>query len=174
MNSTAEKLRLIKLLILDVDGVLTDGRIIIHSDGSESKNFHVVDGHRIRMWGRAGYKTAILSGRTSGATAVRAEQLQIDSVRQGCIEKLPAYLELLRENNLTDENVAYIGDDLMDIPPVRRAALGVAVATACDELKNHADYITRTLPGQGAVAEVIEYILKTTDCWQPLMQRYLV
>ena len=164
----------IKLLILDVDGVLTDGGIIVHSDGTESKRFHVADGHRIKMWQRAGLETAIISGRETACTTLRAEHLGIVHVLQGCLQKLPAFEELLRTVGRTPDEVAYVGDDLMDIPLVKRVGLGVAVANAADELKHVADYITTRPGGQGAVAEVIEAILHKSRRWEPLMDRYRV
>ena len=164
----------IKLLIMDVDGVLTDGGIVIHSDGTESKRFHVIDGHRIKMAQRAGIETAIISGRETPATTLRAEQLGITHVIQGALEKLPAFEELLDKLNLKPQEVSCVGDDLMDIPLVKRAGLGVAVANAAEELKHVADYITRRPGGSGAVAEVIESILKKSQRWEPLMQRYRV
>lgn len=164
----------IKMLILDVDGVLTDGTIMINADGSESKRFNLLDGHGIKMWHRAGLKSAIISGRQSKATTVRAAQLGIEYVRQDCKKKLPVFEKLLEEVGLTSGEVAYIGDDLMDVPLVRRAGFGVAVAGAVTELKEHADYVTNACGGGGAVREVIEYILKGTGQWSGLMERYLV
>lgn len=164
----------IKLLVMDVDGVLTDGTVLINSDGSEGKNFSIVDGHGIKLWHRAGFVTAVISGRPSGATTVRAEQLSIGHMVQGTKKKLPAYESLLEELSLTPDQTAYIGDDLLDLPPVRRAGLGVAVANAVDELKEHADYVTAAKGGEGAVREVIELILKNNGKWPELMERYLV
>ncbi|NLK41741.1 MAG: HAD hydrolase family protein [Planctomycetes bacterium] len=164
----------IQLLIMDVDGVLTDGGIIVHSDGSESKRFCVYDGHRIRMWHRAGRITAIISGRESLPTILRAEQLEIKHVHQGCTQKLPAFESLLNKLNLTPKQVAYVGDDLMDIPIVRRAGFGVAVANAVEDLRQVADWVTHKCGGNGAVGETVEYILKQTDAWDLLMQRYWV
>lgn len=164
----------LKLLILDVDGVLTDGGIILHSDGTESKRFHVMDGHRIMMWQRAGFEAALLSGRQTEATTLRGKQLGIERVLQGCKEKLPAFEELLALTGCSPDEVACVGDDLMDIPLVKRAGFGVAVANAADELKQAADYVTSRNGGDGAVAEVIEMILKNTGQWNTLMQRYLI
>ena len=164
----------IQLLIMDVDGVLTDGGIILHSDGSESKRFNVFDGHRTRMWHRAGRLSAIISGRDSRPTALRARQLEIPYVYQGCTQKLPVFESLLKELNLAPERVAYIGDDLMDMPLVRRAGFGVAVANAVDDLKHCADWVTTQAGGDGAVGETIEYILKQAGAWEPLMERYRV
>ena len=164
----------IRLLVTDVDGVLTDGGIIIHSDGTESKRFHVMDGHRIKMWQRAGLEAAIISGRRTETTVLRAEQLGIERVLQGCKEKLPAFESLLAATGFSPDEVVCIGDDLMDIPLVKRAGFGVAVANAADELKHAADYTASRNGGDGAVAEVIEVILKNSGKWDTLMERYLV
>lgn len=167
-------LKAIELLVLDVDGVLTDGRVFIHSDGTESKGFSILDGHGIRMWQRAGLHVALLSGRASEATARRAEELEIAHVIQGAKSKLPVLKELLEKLNLSPEQAAYVGDDVMDLPIVRYVGFGVAVANAVDELKKHADYVTTRQGGDGAVREVIEYILKGSDRWASLMERYLL
>lgn len=174
MNSKAKPdLKAIELLVLDVDGVLTDGRVFIHSDGGESKGFNILDGHGIRMWQRAGLKVALLSGRASEATTRRARELEIPYVLQDCKFKLPALQQLLAELGLSPEQAAYVGDDLMDLPIVRRVGLGVAVANAVDELKEQADYVTVRRGGEGAVREVIEYILKGSGRWASLVERYL-
>ena len=166
-------LQAIELLVLDVDGVLTDGQLVLHANGSESKCFHTLDGHGIRMWQRAGGKTALLSGRYSEPTQRRAEQLEIVHVLQNCHFKLPVLETLLDDLHLRPENVAYIGDDLPDLPPIRFVALGIAPANAVDEVKQEADYVTTRPGGQGAVREAIEYILKNSGRWQALMERYL-
>ncbi|UCG56675.1 MAG: HAD hydrolase family protein [Phycisphaerales bacterium] len=163
----------IKLLALDVDGVLTDGALVVNGDGSESKNFNSVDGHGIRMWRRAGLEVALLSGRVSAPTRHRAEQLEIEYVLEDCHYKLPAFERLLKQLGLGPENAAYIGDDLPDLPVIRYVAFGVAVANSVDEVKQYADYVTTRPGGNGAVREVIEYILKKTNKWQELMKRYL-
>ena len=164
----------IKLLAMDVDGVLTDGSIILHHDGTESKCFNLLDGHGIRMWHRAGLKTAFISGRKTEATAHRAKQLEVSYVVQDCREKLPAFEQLLRETGRDASEVAYIGDDVMDIPLLRRVGLGAAVANAVEEVKQNAAYVTTRPGGGGAVREVIEYILKSSGRWDELMKRYLV
>jgi len=163
----------IQLLVLDVDGVLTDGTLIINGDGSESKSFSTLDGHGIRMWQRAGLKVAFLSGRPSEPTKYRAEQLEIDYCLQDCPDKLSVLEGLLKQLGLSARDVAYIGDDLLDLPPIRYVGFGVAVANAVDEVKQYADYVTTHRGGSGAVREVIEYILKNTGRWQELMKRYL-
>jgi 3-deoxy-D-manno-octulosonate 8-phosphate phosphatase (KDO 8-P phosphatase) len=164
----------IKLLALDVDGVLTDGSIILHHDGTESKQFNLLDGHGIRMWHRAGLKTAFISGRETSATAHRAKQLEVAYVFQGCNEKLPVFESLLKQTGLDASQVAYMGDDVMDIPLLRRAGFGAAVANAADDVKQYAAYVTKKPGGGGAVREVIEYLLKGSGKWDELMKRYLV
>ena len=162
----------IQMLVLDVDGVLTDGTIVVSGDGSESKAFSALDGHGIRMWKRAGLKVAFLSGRMSEPTKCRAEQLEVDHCLQGCLDKLPALEKLLQQLGLLPSQVAYIGDDIMDLPVIRHVGLGVAVANAVDEVKQQADYVTTRPGGSGAVREAIEYILKETGRWPELMKRY--
>ncbi len=175
-NTTSRQIDLshIRLLVLDVDGVLTNGTILVHGDGTESKRFHVHDGHGIKMWRRAGGLVALLSGRETPATQHRADQLGIGYVLQGQKRKLPAFEELLKTCGVTADQTACVGDDVVDIPLIRRAGLGVAVANAVPELKRVADLVTRTPGGHGAVREVIEYILRRSGRWAPLMQRYRV
>jgi len=168
------ELKQIKLLAMDVDGVLTDGTITVCSDGTESKSFHLLDGHGIRMWQRAGLRTALISGRQSEVTKKRADELNIEFLYQPCQQKLVCFEKLLSDSGLDAKNIAYVGDDLLDLPIVRRAGFGVAVANAVDELKNAAHYVTSRTGGKGAVREVIEYILKNTGQWDALMERYLV
>ncbi|MHC4264857.1 MAG: KdsC family phosphatase [Planctomycetota bacterium] len=162
----------IKLLILDVDGVLTDGTLFINPDGSESKSFNALDGHGIRMWKRAGFKVAFLSGRLSEPTRHRADQLEIDHCIQDCHHKVQAFQDLLEQESLAPQQVCYIGDDLMDIPVMKRSGFSVAVANAVDEVKQHADFVTTKSGGSGAAREAVEYILKNTGKWTELVKRY--
>ena len=164
----------INWLVLDVDGVLTDGTILLRGDGSESKRFNLHDGHGIKLWMRAGGDVALLSGRASMATQCRAEQLNIKHVFQDCHQKLPVFKEFLDRMQINPDRVAYVGDDLLDIPGVRHAGFGVAVANAVQELKDQADHVTTTGGGDGAVREVVEYILKRAGKWDALMERYMV
>lgn len=173
IDITMTNLADIEMLAMDVDGVLTDGTLVINADGSESKSFNSMDGHGIRMWQRAGLKVALISGRASEPTQRRAEQLQIEYVFQDCHNKLPVFEKLLEQLGLSPDKVAYIGDDLTDLPVIRYAGFGVAVANAVDEVKQYADYVTTRPGGSGAVREVIEYILKNSGRWQKLMARYL-
>jgi len=163
----------IEMLVLDVDGVLTDGTLMISGDGSQSQTFNVLDGHGIRLWQRAGLKVAFLSGRACEATVHRAKQLEVEYVLQDCHQKLDALKELLARLGIAPDKVAYIGDDLPDLPAMRYVGFGVAVANAVDEVKRHADFVTTRPGGAGAVREVIEYILKDAGRWHELMKRYL-
>jgi 3-deoxy-D-manno-octulosonate 8-phosphate phosphatase (KDO 8-P phosphatase) len=171
---TEPNLAAIKMLVLDVDGVLTDGTLIISANGSEGKLFNSLDDHGIRLWRRAGLKVAILSGRFSEPVAYRAQQLEADYVLQDCHDKLSVLQKLLAESGLSTREVACVGDDLPDLPLIRCAGFGAAVANAVDEVKQHADYVTARPGGAGAVREVIEYILKSTGRWHDLMKRYLL
>jgi 3-deoxy-D-manno-octulosonate 8-phosphate phosphatase (KDO 8-P phosphatase) len=167
-------LNAIKLLIMDVDGVLTDGGIIIHSDGSESKRFHVLDGHRVTLWHRAGLESAILSGRDTPATTLRAEQIGVKYVLQGCKKKLPVFEQFLKDTGYKPEQIAYIGDDWLDLPLLRRVGFAAVVANGVQEIKPYAHYVTKRTGGDGAVAEVIEHILRQTGRWNDLIAGYMI
>ena len=162
----------IRLLIMDVDGVLTDGRLIQDSLGHELKVFDVKDGHGIVMAHRAQLRTALISGRESETITRRAQELGIELVFQKIWNKLEVYEKILAETRLPHAQVAYIGDDLVDIPLLRRVGLAAAVADAVDEVKAAAHLITQRCGGQGAVREVIELILRAQGHWETLIERY--
>ena len=162
-----EALRKIKVLAMDVDGVLTDGRIIIDSNGVETKNFDVQDGFGIVFLRKCGLKTAIISARESNVVAFRAQDLKIDKVWVGVYPKIGAYESLLKEFNVKDEEVCFIGDDLADIGVMKRCGVGIAVANAVAEVKQIAGYVTVRHGGRGAVREVIELILQSQGHWGP-------
>jgi 3-deoxy-D-manno-octulosonate 8-phosphate phosphatase (KDO 8-P phosphatase) len=172
MLTLLERARKTRLLIMDVDGVLTDGRIIQDGHGHELKVFDVKDGHGIIMAHRAKLRTALISGRESETITRRAEELGIELVFQKIWNKLEVYEKILGDTELTHDEVAYIGDDLIDIPLLRRVGLAVAVADAVDEVKAAAHLITQRPGGQGAVREVIELILRAQDHWDNLIERY--
>ena len=163
----------IKMLITDVDGVLTDGSMIFNDDGTESKTFNVRDGSGIKYLMRNGIATALLSARECEPVRRRAESLGIDHCITGALDKLPAYRELLEQTGLTDADVCYVGDDLPDIPPMRVAGFPVTVADGVDEVKQVAAYVTQARGGRGAVREVAEMILKAQGKWENVMKRYL-
>jgi 3-deoxy-D-manno-octulosonate 8-phosphate phosphatase (KDO 8-P phosphatase) len=162
----------IKMLAMDVDGVLTDGGLIIHHNGDESKKFHVHDGGWIRIWRRLGLKTAVITGRQCPAVAHRMKDLEIDFVYQKALDKLEVFDKLLNESQIPAEQIAYIGDDVFDMPIIRRVGFSVVVADGLDELKQEADYVTTARGGQGAVAEMIRYMLKRMGLWDKAMERY--
>ena len=154
-----QKASRVRLLLLDVDGVLTGGEIILGSGGMELKHFHTLDGLGIAMARQAGLIVAIITARESEAVAARAADLGIEDYIQGSLDKQQAYERLLQKYDLRDEQVAYVGDDLIDLPAFQRAGLKVAVANARSPLKSMADYVTIASGGQGAVREVVELLL---------------
>jgi 3-deoxy-D-manno-octulosonate 8-phosphate phosphatase (KDO 8-P phosphatase) len=158
--------------MMDVDGVLTDGRIIQDSYGHELKVFDVKDGHGIVMAHRAKLRTALISGRASETITRRAEELGIELVFQKIWNKLEVYEKILSETQFAPDEIAYIGDDLVDIPLLRRVGLAVAVADAVDEVKAAAHLVTQRPGGQGAVRELIELILRAQGHWDTLLERY--
>ncbi len=162
----------IELLLLDVDGVLTDGSVIYSDDGSELKRFHVRDGSGLKLWHVAGKRSAIVSGRKSVAVERRASELGINPVLQGRGEKLAPFEEVLAWHGFTPEQVCAVGDDLPDLPVLRRCGLAVAVADACPEVRAAAHYVTRALGGRGAVREAIEWLLKAQGRWDELTASY--
>jgi 3-deoxy-D-manno-octulosonate 8-phosphate phosphatase (KDO 8-P phosphatase) len=164
--------RRIKLLLMDCDGVLTDGRLELMENGDEQKTFHARDGQGISLFHRAGLKTGIISGRTSRAVELRAQDLSMSYVRQGAKDKIEALEEIMAEAQVSSHECAYIGDDLADIPVMLRLGLAVAVADAVMETKQAAHFITDHNGGYGAVREVCDLILKAQGRWDELMKRY--
>ena len=162
----------VNVLLLDVDGVLTDGRIVYADYGDELKFFDVQDGAGLVFWNRVGLKSAIITARTSRLVKRRAKELRVDFLAQGKLLKLPTYEELLKRFRVSDEQVCAIGDDLMELPMLRRVGLSVAVPNAVEDVKAICHYTTTRPGGRGAVREVIEIILKAKGLWDHLMQRY--
>jgi 3-deoxy-D-manno-octulosonate 8-phosphate phosphatase (KDO 8-P phosphatase) len=162
----------VRLILSDVDGVLTDGRIIINNEGVETKLFHVRDGMGIHLWQKAGYRFGLITLRSSQIVKLRVAELGIDIVRQGIENKQTALHQILAESRLAPAQVCYIGDDLPDLAAMRSAGLGVAVADACEELRKAAHYVTTQPGGAGAVRETIELILKSQRRWEDLIQAY--
>jgi 3-deoxy-D-manno-octulosonate 8-phosphate phosphatase (KDO 8-P phosphatase) len=171
-KDTWEKARRVRLLILDVDGVLTDGRIVIDDQGTESKFFNVKDGHGMRLIMRAGIPIVFLSGRTSEASQRLAHELGASKVYQNIHNKIDAYEEILEQNGLQDCDVGYVGDDVVDLPILRRVGFSAVVADATEEIKSVADYITEKEGGKGAVREIIELVLRSQEKWEGVTARY--
>ena len=163
----------IKLLLMDCDGVLTDGRLWLLKNGDEHKSFNAQDGLGLHLFHKAGLKSGIISGRKSDALARRARDLDVEFLRQGDPQKIKAFEEVLRLAAVEEDEVAFIGDDLVDIPLMRRSELAVAVADAVAETRSAAHYVTRAGGGRGAVREVIEVILKAQGRWHDLVEEYL-
>jgi 3-deoxy-D-manno-octulosonate 8-phosphate phosphatase (KDO 8-P phosphatase) len=178
MNDAVEierRAKQIKLLLMDCDGVLTDGSLTLLDDGDELKSFNVRDGHGIVLLHRAGLRSGILSGRRSTSVERRAQELgmHMELVCQGSLDKIKDFGDLLARAELQQNEVAYIGDDVNDIPVMQRVELAVAVADATAETLSAAHYVTKGRGGRGAVREVVELILKAQGQWNKLMERYL-
>lgn len=168
----SNELNRIKLLLLDVDGVMTDGRIIYLNDGGEAKAFDVKDGHGLKLIQRAGIRVGIITGRQSEIVARRAAELGIEIVYQSAKDKLLPFMEILEKLGLKPDEVAYVGDDLVDLPVMRRAGFSATVADAVDEIKPYVDLVTSRPGGRGAVREVCDFLLKQSGRWSSVTSRY--
>jgi 3-deoxy-D-manno-octulosonate 8-phosphate phosphatase (KDO 8-P phosphatase) len=168
------KAEIIDVLVLDVDGVLTDGRIIIDDRGRESKHFNVRDGHGIKLLLKTGIEVVFLTGRTSRVVAHRAQDLGVREVDQGARDKVMIFEGMLIKKNMKAERVAYMGDDMVDIPLFRRVGLSITVADACEEARQAAHYVTEKEGGKGAVREVCEMILRAHGKWEEIAKKYTV
>jgi 3-deoxy-D-manno-octulosonate 8-phosphate phosphatase (KDO 8-P phosphatase) len=168
-RTLAERCRAIRLLVLDVDGVLTAGGVEYSDDGTESKTFHVRDGTGLKLWQRAGKRLAWISGRASPAVARRAAELGVESVIEGVADKLAALGQVLGTTGIREEEVCCVGDDLADLPLFHHCGMAVAAADACVEIRNSAHFITQAAGGRGAVREVIALILRCQGEWQKLV-----
>jgi 3-deoxy-D-manno-octulosonate 8-phosphate phosphatase (KDO 8-P phosphatase) len=162
----------IELLVLDVDGVLTDGAIVVDDRGVESKHFHVKDGGGIALWRRSGKKVAIISGRSAPCVDVRAGELGIDPVIQGSTDKKASILGLLREFGLEADQVCAMGDDLADLPMLGVSGLAACPSDAAAEVIESAHLVSNFAGGRGAVREVIEILLKNQGAWDGLVDGY--
>jgi 3-deoxy-D-manno-octulosonate 8-phosphate phosphatase (KDO 8-P phosphatase) len=163
----------IKLLLMDCDGVLTDGRLLLTDGGDEQKSFNVRDGLGLDLWHRAGLKSGIISGRNSRALERRAQGLGVEYLRQGSENKTSDFEELLVLAQVDENEVAFVGDDLNDIPLMRRSELAIAVADAAEETRAGAHYVTQAAGGSGAIREVVELILKAQGRWTEVTEKYL-
>jgi 3-deoxy-D-manno-octulosonate 8-phosphate phosphatase (KDO 8-P phosphatase) len=171
--ATPIDMRRIRLLLFDVDGVLTDGTILLHADGSESKMFHIRDGAAMVWAQRVGMQIGLLSARTSDATARRAQQLGISMVSQGRADKLAGYEELRRQAGLEDDEIAYMGDDLQDLPVLRRVGFSAAPADAPTDVRERVSWVSRNGGGHGAVREMIEHVLQAQGTWAGAVTDFL-
>lgn len=166
------KIERIKLLLLDVDGVMTDGKIYFSNGGERSWAFDVRDGSGIRYLTRAGVQVGIVTGKKNNAVSHRANDLDLSIVYKNVMNKVTVLSEILLKQNLLPEEVAFVGDDLLDLPVMERVGLSIAVADAAPEIKEAADFVTTKLGGNGAVREVCEMILKVQGKWEQTVEHY--
>ncbi len=162
----------IKLLLLDVDGVLTDGRLYYTSRGEEIKVFNVKDGLGIKLAQKAGIKVGVISGRKSKALINRLMELEVDEVHLGYSHKLPILEDIMSRLSLNPEEIAFLGDDYVDLPILRRVGFPMAVVDSPEEIKRHALYITESKGGHGAVRDAIEFLLKLRGQWEEIISYY--
>ena len=172
-GAVVEKIKRVKLLILDVDGVLTDGSIAYTDEGMEIKSFNVKDGHGIKLLMRSGVRVALVTARESDAVAARAKDLGIEDLYQGEKEKLSAFERILIKRGISAQETAYVGDDLIDLPVLRRAGFSVAVSDAVKEVREGVDYVTGLPGGRGAVREITDLICRVQGTWKEVAGRYL-
>jgi len=172
-QTAEEKAKNIKLLICDVDGVMTDGSLFYDNNGDEYKAFNSRDGHGIKMLQECGVQVAIITGRTSKLVLHRMHNLNVDMIYQGQADKRHAFRELLEETGMLPEEIAYIGDDVVDLPVMTQVGLAVAVADAHELVLENADWVTLCDGGRGAVRDLCEFIMKAQNHYQNMMNRYL-
>ncbi len=168
-----DKIKNLRLLVLDVDGVLTDGRLFFDDHGKEYKCFHARDGHGIKLLRQSGVEVAVISGRQSNSVALRMRNLGVEQVYQGHEDKRAAFAEILQTLNLRPEQAAHMGDDVLDLPIMVQAGFAVAVADAHFAVKHYADWCTQTPGGLGAVREVCDVIMQVQGTFDAMLQRYL-
>lgn len=173
MQSVVEKAKKLKLLILDVDGVLTDGKLFFDNDGNEYKSFHAQDGHGIKMLRQTGVEVAVISGRKSKSVALRMKNLGVEHVYQGHENKIAAFNELIELMGITPEQAAHVGDDVIDLPVMVRVGLAIAVNDANFAVKQYADWCTTLSGGQGAVREVCDFIMQAQGHFDDMLNTYL-
>jgi 3-deoxy-D-manno-octulosonate 8-phosphate phosphatase (KDO 8-P phosphatase) len=166
------KIKKIKMLILDVDGVMTDGRIIMDDAGRETKQFDVRDGHGLKIIQSYGIKVVLLTGRQSEVVKHRARDLGIKEIHQKVFNKKEIFEKILKKNKLAPEEVAFLGDDIIDIPVLKAVGFSVAVADALDVVKKSVDYVTKHGGGRGAVREICELLLQAQGKWPEIAAKY--
>ena len=165
--------RRIQLVLFDVDGVLTDGKVLLHADGSESKQFDIKDGTAIVWAQRCGLTVGMLSARTSAATAQRAAQLGVALVHQGVSSKLDTFDQIVDDLGISDDQVAYMGDDVLDLPVLGRVGLAAAPCDAAEDVRARVHWVSHARGGDGAARDLVERILRAQDKWDDLLASYL-
>lgn len=169
MENLKQTISAVKMVISDVDGVLTDGSVYKSGDGSELKRFNVADGAGVAMARAAGLTVALISGRKSDATEIRAQELGIEDVYNGTLNKIGPYQSLKEKYSLEDQEIAFVGDDLIDIPVMDKVGVAIAVANAYPPVKDAADYITELSGGEGAFREAVTWIIKQQGRYEEVM-----
>jgi 3-deoxy-D-manno-octulosonate 8-phosphate phosphatase (KDO 8-P phosphatase) len=167
-----EKIKKIKLVILDVDGVLTNGKIIYNSSGNDTKEFNVKDGFGVRLLTRAGIKSVLLTARTSKVLERRAHDMGVEAVHDNALEKLPVYKKITSKFNLKDDEVCFMADDLVDLPVLKKVGFSASPSDALEDIKKRSDYVAKNKGGHGAVRELAELILKVQNKWDEVTKRY--
>jgi len=173
MDELIQKAKQLKLLILDVDGVLTDGRLFFDGNGEEYKCFHARDGHGIKLLRETGVEVAVISGRKSKSVALRMKSLGVEYVYQGHENKVSAFNEIIESMGIRPDQAAHMGDDLLDLPLMVRAGLSIAVNDANDSVKEYADWCTKTAGGLGAVREVCDFIMQAQGTFDAVLKSYM-
>ncbi len=173
MDTLLPKAKAVKLLLLDVDGVLTDGSLLFSQEGEESKAFNTQDGFGLRILQEAGIKVGIITARSSKAVARRAENLKLDYVYMGESNKLTAYTEILKKSGLKPFEIAYMGDDWLDLVLLKRVGFAIAPANSVQEVKNIVHFVTNASGGAGAVREACDFLLKSKGVFEQLLQTYM-
>jgi len=173
MKDIIEKAKKLKLLILDVDGVLTDGRLFFDDKGKEYKCFHARDGHGIKLLRQTGVEVAVISGRKSNSVALRMKTLGVEYVYQGHENKIAAFNEIIQSLSIQPEQAAHVGDDLLDLPIMKRVGLSIAVNDANEPVKKYADWCTKTPGGQGAVREICDFIMQSQGTFEGILKSYM-
>lgn len=172
-NELVEKAKKLKLLILDVDGVLTDGKLFFDNDGNEYKSFHARDGHGIKLLRQTGVEVAVISGRKSNSVALRMKSLGVEYVYQGHENKIAAFNEIIEKLGISPEQAAHVGDDVLDLPVMMRVGLAIAVQDANFAVKQRADWCTELSGGCGAVREVCDFIMQAQGTFDDALSPYL-
>lgn len=172
MQAIIDKAKRIQCLICDLDGVLTDGYLVYQANGDSQKSFHVHDGFGLKLLQNSGLEIAIITKSNSDLVKKRMQDLKIEHLYMNQSNKIPAYRDLLSKLNLSPEQVAYVGDDLPDLPLIKHSGLGIAVANASEHVKAHADWITEKSGGHGAVREVCEFIMKAQGTLEAILAEY--
>ena len=167
-----QRMQGVRIILSDVDGVMTTGGISYDNQGVESKTFHVRDGMGIKLWQRSGHKFGVITARSSHIVKLRMDELNVDIVRQGAENKRDIANTIMSEMELQPEQVCYIGDDLTDMALISSVGLGVSVADGAEEVRKAADFVTKSAGGRGAIRELVEAILKSQNRWQELLQAY--